>query len=668
MRRVPRIAGATPGAVIALAALATLLAAPAFARTGANAPGVRAREFDAPRTDATAPAPAAHALAQPNATTAVVPVGLPDGAEQVDSTYYDLQDMGSLGCRIVIDPGGTVHVTYQKDFCELNGVCPPNLAAPDPYPWRGMGYAYRSNGTWTRVGKVQDSRLNCPTFCTPEHTGGFGSITLTPWDGVAIAQHMNEDGCERRGDMYLEDAPGLASWRGYLTPILISPPDPSYLEFPQVVANRNGSFTLLAETPHPGIYDGVIAMRTSYLGASGTAFTCPIGWQFGTWTSMAPASLFADSVAGFPSLAVSVNGRVGVAISDLGGNVVLVESSNGTFAPGTVVTRTLTNYSNATITAPDSTSTQYRPYIHCHLAYNDTTPNVVWSEVQARKSGAFVFFADWRSRIMHWNPVRGVQVVRQVAAGEADRYDDVDQGLKGPLAGINHISVDWPQVGFSSDGAETYVGWLRFLDAQVDTSAHINLPGICTGVGYGDIVASLTRTGEGWSAPQNLTNTPTTDERFFSLAPRNGGGAVHVVFSASATNQAGDVILGDRGSSTAGGAIVRRIAYLERPLIAANVTGVDEAPRLTASTMLASPNPAAASVRFSLSPGAVSRPGDSVDVFGIDGRWIARVPLDHAGAFVWDGRDAGGGRVRAGVYFARPSGARVRPVRFTLLP
>ena len=605
---------------------------------------------------------------QPNATAAV-PVGLPAGAEQVDSTYYDLQDMGSLGARIAIDGSGTVHVTYQKDFCELNGACPPNLGAPDPYPWRGMGYAYRSGGVWTRVGKVQDPRLNCPNFCTPEHTGGFGTLALTPSGGIAISEHMNEDGCERRGDMYLEDGAGLASWRGYLTPILNSPPDPSYLEFPQITANPNGSFTLLAETPHPGVYDGVIAMRTSYLAASGTAFTCPIGWQFGGWTAMAPNSLFADSVAGFPSLAVSSNGRVGVAVSDLGGNVVLIESSDGTFAAGTVVTRQLTNYTNATITAPDSTSAQYRPYIHCHLAYNDTTPNVVWSEVQARKKSGIITFADWRSRIMHWSSPRGVEVVRQVVAGEADRFDDVDQGLRGPLAGLNHISVCWPQVGFSSDGSETYVAWLRFIDAQVDTTAHINLAGICTGVGYGDIMASLTRTGEGWSAPQNLTNTPTTDERFFSLAARNAGGTLHLVFSASATTQAGDVILGDRGSSTAGGPIVRRIAYLERALDASHVTGVEDTPRLFASTMFASPNPSTSGVRFALSAGALPRPGETVQVFGVDGRLVARVATNRAGAFVWDGRDTGGSRVSAGIYFARWSGAEpARPVRFTLLP
>jgi len=646
----------------------TLCAATAFARTGPNVPGATPRgEWaggPAPLTRTAAP------LAQEPVTVLTIqPAPLPAGAEQIDSTYYDLQDMGSLGQRVVIDGNGTVHATYMKDFCELNGSCPPNLNAPDPYPWRSMAYAYRSGGVWTRVGKVQDPRLNC-VQCVPEHTGGFGTIALTPSGRVAISEHMNEDGCERRGDMYLEDGAGLASWRGYLTHILQSPPDPSYLEFPEITANPNGSFTLLAETVRAGIYDGVAAFRTAYLAAPGQVFTCPTGWQYGSWTAMAPATIFADSVSGFPAIGVSSNGRVGVAVTDFGGNVWLVESSNGTFAAGTIVTRQLTSYTTAAITAPDSTSTQYRPYLHCSVAYNDTTPNVVWSEVQARKKNGVLTYADWHSRIMHWDSIRGVEVVKQVVAGEADRFDDVDNGLHGPLPGLNHISVDWPQVGFSSDGTETYVCWLRFTDAQVDTSAHINLPGICTGVGYGDIMASLTRSGEGWGTPQNVTNTPTTDERFFSLAPRNADGKLHLVFSASATNQAGDVILGDRGNSTSAGNLVRRIAYLERTIDGTHLSAVgDETPLVASSMLLAAPNPSVAGVRFAMPAGARPTAGQSVDVFGIDGRLIARVPADHGGAFTWNGRDQGGARVAAGVYFARIAGsAATRPVRFTLLP
>jgi hypothetical protein len=569
--------------------------------------------------------------------------------------------MGSLGTRIVVEATGRVHVTYQKDFCELAGSCPPNPNAPDPYPFRGMGYAYRS-GTWTRVGKVQDPALNC-VQCVPDHVGGFGALALTSGGLAVVAQHMNEDGCDLRGDFYLQTAAGAASWRGYLTPIAQAP-NPSIL-FPQVTANPNGSFSMLGEDPREGLYDEVDAFRMNYLAAPGTVFTCPLGWQIGNWISVAPAGLFRDGRPAFPSMAVSSNGRVGVAVGDLGGNVYLIESSNGTFGPGTVVTRMITNYSEAAITADDSTSTQYRPYVHCHVAYNDTTPNVVWSELQGRRVGGVLEFHDFRSRIMHWDSNRGARVVKQVALGEADRYDDVDQVLSGPLAGFNTLSVDWPQVGFSADGFETYVAWLRFSDAEVDPTADMGLTGIVTGIGFGDIIASVTRPGEGWSPPQNLTNTPTTDERFFSLAARNSGGRLNLVFQASATNQAGGVVIGDRGTTP--GILVRRIAYLSRALGSSLVDVADPGSPFEARTLTAAPNPAGSRIRFSPTVD-IAASGAKLEVFAADGRRVARVAAVGDGSFTWDGRDADGRRAPAGVYFARMVEAPIRPVRFVLLP
>ena len=357
---------------------------------------------------------------------------------------------------------------------------------------------------------------------------------------------------------------------------------------------------------------------------------------------------------------------MGIAVADIGGNVYLIESSNGTFGAGTITTRTLTSYSDASITATDSTSTQFRPYIHCHVAYNDTTPHVVWSELQARRVGGIVQSFDWHSRIVHWDPIRGVEVVKQVAQGEADQYDNVDRGLKGPLPGMNTITVDWPQVGFSADGFETYVAWLRFTDAEVDTSAHMNLAGIVTGVGFGDITASVTRPGEPWSLPQNLTSTPATDERFFSLAARNPGGRARVVFQASSTNQAGCAILGDRGSAPV--VLLRRIAYLERRLTASLVSVPGYASVPLVSSMIVTPNPSPSRVRFALAGGARAAGGTYVDVFGVSGRRVARVAAGRDGSFEWNGRDAAGERAAAGVYFARVAGDAVRPVRFTLLP
>src|SRR5689334_5799382 len=123
-------------AALAAFALLTLFSVPAFARTTPNPPGRLILDPNAPTSVAPPPTSYARRPAEPM----FMNVGLPAGAIPVDSTWYDLQDMGSLGHRIQIGADGRVHITWQDDFCELGGGCPPNLSAPQPHPNRGMGY------------------------------------------------------------------------------------------------------------------------------------------------------------------------------------------------------------------------------------------------------------------------------------------------------------------------------------------------------------------------------------------------------------------------------------------------------------------------------------------------------------------------------------------------
>jgi len=631
-----------------LAALVALcLTQPALARQTANPGPAHVLDPNAGRLLQAQP------FASPAGAQAVqaVPVPLAAGAVQLDSVWYDLQDMGSLGTRIVVANDGTVHLVWQDDFCEQDPAgCPPDQSKPQPYPRRGMSYAYKPpGGAWTYVGKVQDPTIR--GCCVTELYGGFGTISMTPDGRAVISQHMNEDGCDLRGNFYVEGASGGSTWKCYLSPIQ----SPSFL-FPQIVALPNGSFTLLAEVPKAGQYDEVMDFKISRLTAEGPNFVCPTGWQNGPWTAVAPTSLYRGGQPAFPCIAAASDGRVGIAVGDFGGNVYLIESNNGTFAPATITIRNLTNTTDAQVTAADSTSNQYRAYIHCGLAYNDTTPNVVWSELQARKVSGQVQFYDWHSRIRHWDPVHGATTVKQVQAGEADQYDNIDNGLNGPLCGINHITVDWPQVGFSVDGSETYVAWLRFVDGEIDPTATEGLSGICTGTGFGDIALSLSKNGGAWSAPQNLTNTPQTDERYFSLAARNPGGKAHLIYQCSATNEAGSAVFGDRGTTVPN--ILRRIAYLEVP-IAGTTVGVGDGPRASLAPALRLwPNPARGSVTFAISGAfAGASHGDVVEVLSAEGRLVARVPVSAGAPVTWNGRDRNGRRAASGLYFARVQGA-----------
>lgn len=571
-------------------------------------------------------------------------VPLPAGAVQVDSTWYDLQDMGSLGARIVRGSSGVVHATYQKDFCEQDDFgCPPDAGQPNPFPIRSMGYATRAlNGAWTHLGRVEDPGIR--GCCVTELFGGFGAIALTTNGRAAIAQHMNEDGCDDRGDLYLQSAVGSPNFDAYLTPIT----DPSYL-FPQIACTPSGSFAICAEIPKAGSYDEVEEFRISTLAAEGAPFVCPTGWQFSAWKSVISTGLFRDGNPAFPSIATASSGKIGVAVSDFGGNVFLIESSNGTFNAGTVTVQNLTNYSDGAIVASDSTSTQWRPYVNCHLAYDGTTAHVVWSELQARRDGSQIVYVDWHSRVRHWSTPTGIRTVFQAGA-EASDFDDLDEIGEGPIAGFNTISVDWPQVGFSDTGGMVHVAWLRFVNSEVDETADAGLPGIITGVGYGDIAVATSTSGGVFSVPRNITRTPMTDERFFSLAARSPNGTADVLFQASATDQAGVVIIGDRGAESP--LLLRRIAFLRAPL--SGSSSVEDALTPMPVALTVHPNPATSAVRLDLTRVSDS-PDRSIDILSVDGRRVQRIAVPpRADEVSWDLEDESGEQVAAGVYFARP--------------
>ena len=154
-----RIGGRRPAVVGALIAGAVAIAVshPASARTAPNFAGRLVRGPDAtpwrasgeisreavPGLESAKMATDTHPSSRATSATAFFNVSLPAGAVQIDSTYYDLQDFGSLGTRIVAAADGRVHLIFEKDFCELDpGGCPPDPDQPRVFP-RAVGYAVR---------------------------------------------------------------------------------------------------------------------------------------------------------------------------------------------------------------------------------------------------------------------------------------------------------------------------------------------------------------------------------------------------------------------------------------------------------------------------------------------------------------------------------------------
>ena len=565
----------------------------------------------------------------------------------VDSTYYDLQDMGGLGKRIVVTPEGDVHVTYQNGFCYLapNG-CPPDPNDPIPFPKRGMGYMARIGGTWTWLGKALDPDL--PRCCAaPSELGGFGSMGLTPDGRALIAQHMNEDGCDLRGDVYIDSAVASADWEAYLGEITAD----SYL-FPQAVANPDGSITMLGEIPRPGAHDGVIEFRAAYLTEEGLEIDCDTTyWQFGDWTSIIDHGIFLGGEPGFPSIAGGSDGRVGIAVVDFGGNVYIVESPDGTFEPGTTTQTKITNYSTASITDPDSTSTEYRPFVQCDIAYNGTEPHIVWSEMQARKSGDDFFLIDYHTKIRHWSPGTGIEAVYQVPSGVADLYDDPYLAQPGYYPGFNTASVDWPQVGFSDDGQHTYVIWVGFNDDDVDTSVHAGLPGLILGVGFGDIYFT-TRETAGWRDPVNVTNSSDRDDRYPSLAANNPGDEANIIYQTSVLAAAGGSIIGDRDEEPLD---KHQIMFHSFPVFPTSVDETEDGDVGAPVALAVHPNPTPGDVHLALTLGSPATV--SLSIYDVAGRKLTQLTntVLPAGThtFHWNGTNSEGQAIASGIYFAR---------------
>jgi hypothetical protein len=82
-------------------------------------------------------------------------------------------------------------------------------------------------------------------------------------------------------------------------------------------------------------------------------------------------------------------------------------------------------------------------------------------------------------------------------------------------------------------------------------------------------------------------------------------------------------------------------------------TGVGPGPQqLLSGGMSLQPNPTSRGARIWLGPGSVAG-ASRVEIFDVRGRLVRRLPLNEAGAVIWDGRDEGGLDVPPGVHLVR---------------
>jgi hypothetical protein len=108
---------------------------------------------------------------------------------------------------------------------------------------------------------------------------------------------------------------------------------------------------------------------------------------------------------------------------------------------------------------------------------------------------------------------------------------------------------------------------------------------------------------------------------------------------------------------------LRRIAYLNA------VTSAPTPPALSGRLLAAWPNPYRPGSGTLEVEAAVPLPGTRLTVYALSGRWVRTLAgTAGGGAWTWDGRDASGRRVPAGVYFvAAPGGGALAAARVVVL-
>ena len=469
---------------------------------------------------------------------------------------------------------------------------------------------------------------------------------------------MNEDGCDLRGNFYLEDAPGGTTWTAYLTPIV----SPSYL-FPQVVATaerlvrraRRGPASA-ARTTRPTEF------RVSRLAAAGTPFACPTGWQGGPWTQVV-AAVAVPRRRRRRSRRSRRRPTAGSASrsTDFGGNVFLIESSQRH------VRRRHDHDPQPHRTTPtprsprtDSTSTQYRavhplpPRLQRHHAERGVERAAGAPQRRQRSSTSTTAAASGTGA-----PARRRRD-REAGAGRRGRplRRRGPRALSGPLSGFNtHLGglAAGRLLGRRQRDLRR-VAALRRRRGRSDRRRRAAGHRHRHRLRRHRAAASRRGAGRG-RAPQNLTQTPTTDERFFSLAARNPAATRTCCSRPRPPTRPACAIIGDRG--TAPGNVLRRIAYLERPITARSLVVGDPPADARRDAVAAR----VAQSRARRGVGSRCRAADAathVEVLAVE-----RTARRARGAPAADrraGTDAtsAAARVPAGLYLARVEGRRRR--------
>lgn len=390
------------------------------------------------------------------------------------SGYYDYQSNGGSINYIRVNPSnGYIHVIYMvsEDSANSGG------------PTRKTSYALSINGgaSWNNFNQVR---------IPGGRRSGFPSMDIGLSSGITgspiIANHSDPSGLGTNNFsyVYIDPSPGSGAFVEF-------PPTPPRGIFgqepiwPYVAATANGSVVMAAS---PDISTGV-----------GPDFFS-VFQNFSTWTNWSTYPGRNQTGGRYP-VAANGSGRVGIMLNVSNGSsgVYWLESTdNGSTWPGSPVEL----YGTSRIVGGESLVS----YVHCDVVYNGDTPLFVMSEISSNilaPNPRILFYSQPTGYVWAapWNP--SLYIAEPL-----------------PQQRFHQYGVGWPSIAMS--GSTIVVAYQVFQPEVSDSTPNYH---------YSDIWwVKSANGGLSWSIPENLTNTPTLDERYPSVSKWNAPGEFNIVW------------------------------------------------------------------------------------------------------------------------------------------
>jgi hypothetical protein len=305
----------------------------------------------------------------------------------------------------------------------------------------------------------------------------------------------------------------------------------------------------------------------------------------------------------------------------------------------------------------DTSSTEYRPLQNSAIAVSpDGTPHIVWTAYQAigvlpdsmYTPGVDAVY-QYRTKLEHWDPVNGVTTIFRHA-------DQVSNFAGGTQFCYN---VGHPAIGFDESGANIYVVYEGFIDADQDFS---------NGSYYGDIYVSTSSDGGAtWDDRVNITATPGSDDLYPSIARVNMQGIVQELpgFSVGDPDGVNDFVMvylnddiagtfvqGEETSANFDMVMVAPVDFFPHTGIGDGNGGPEVSLPRSFALNQNYPNPfnPSTSISYQLAEQAQV----SIKIHNIRGQMVKKLVdgTKEAGEYSvqWDGRDEIGQKVSSGIY------------------